>query len=51
MQWMPTGAHYMLQTRAAMQNNDLHLHFEGRYPEMKIANNVDRPTPEMKKAA
>ncbi len=49
MQWMHEGAHYMLQTRTAVLNNDLHLNFERWYPEMKIVSNVDRPAPRMKK--
>jgi len=51
MQWTHEGAHYMLQTRTAVLNNDLHLHFEPWYAELKIVNNVDRPAPRMKKAA
>jgi len=35
----------------AVLNNDLQLHFERWYPELKIVNNVDRPAPRMKKAA
>ncbi|WP_292991881.1 ISKra4 family transposase [Nitrosomonas sp.] len=51
MQWTHEGAHYMLQTRTAVLNNDLHLHFERWYPELKIVSNVDRPAPRMKKVA
>ena len=51
MQWTHAGAHYMLQTRTAVLNNDLHRHFERWYPELKMVNDVDRPVSRMKKAA
>ncbi len=32
MQWTPTGAHYLIQTRTEVLNNDLHKHFAKWYP-------------------
>ena len=40
MQWTPEGAHYLLQTRTAVLNDDLRNHFERWYPEMKITDNA-----------
>ncbi|MGD9108310.1 MAG: ISKra4 family transposase [Gammaproteobacteria bacterium] len=36
MQWTHEGAHYLLQTRTAVLNNDLQKHFERWYPGLKI---------------
>lgn len=36
MQWTLKGAHYLLQTRTAVLNNDLHKNFKRWYPEFKI---------------
>ena len=39
MQWTHEGAHYILQTRTAVLNNDLKKHFERWYPGLKISDN------------
>jgi hypothetical protein len=36
MQWSPTGAHYLLQTRTATLNGDLPKYFERWYPGLNI---------------
>ena len=36
MQWSPTGAHYLLQTRTVVLNGELRDHFEEWYPELKV---------------
>lgn len=51
MQWSPEGAHYLLQTRTAVLNNELRNHFEDWYPELKIKNAAQIPSSDMKKAA
>ncbi len=51
MQWTHLGAHYMLQTRTAVLNNDLHCHFERWYPGLKIEKNAERPASMLKMAA
>lgn len=45
------GAHYLLQTRIAVLNNNLHRHFERWYPGLKIEKNVERPALMLKIAA
>lgn len=32
MQWTPTGAHYILQTRTAVLNDELQEHFSRWFP-------------------
>jgi hypothetical protein len=51
MQWTHEGAHYLLQTRTAVLNNDLHRHFERWYPGLKIENSVEGPASTLKLAA
>ncbi len=51
MQWACAGAHYMLQTRTAVLNNDLHRHFERWYPGLKIEKNAEKPASRLKIAA
>lgn len=51
MQWTHKGAHFLLQTRTAVLNNDLHRHFERWYPGLKIEKNAERPTSILKMAA
>jgi len=51
MQWTYVGAHYMLQTRTAVLNNDLHRHFEHWYPGLKIEKYAKRPASMLKMAA
>ena len=51
MQWKHQGAHYMLQTRTAVLNNDLHRHFERWYPGLKIEKNAEGPVSILKMAA
>jgi len=36
MQWTHQGAHYLIQTRTAVLNGDLHKTFEQWYPALKI---------------
>ncbi len=36
MQWTQQGAHYLLQTRTAVLNEELGTSFERWYPELKI---------------
>jgi len=49
MQWTPKGAHYILQTRTAVLNNDLHKHFERWFPGLNIGNTVEAKPIEMRK--
>jgi hypothetical protein len=51
MQWTHEGAHYLLPTRTAVLNNDLHRHFERWYPGLKVENDVERPASTLKLAA
>jgi len=51
MQWSPIGAHYLLQTRTAVLNDDLPHHFERWYPGLKISNDNDRVSEGLIKAA
>ena len=51
MQWTHEGAHYLLQTRTAVLNNDLHRHFERWYPGLKIENSVEGRESTLKLAA
>ena len=37
MQWTQQGAHYLLQTRTAVLNEELYDHFERWYPCLKIS--------------
>ena len=39
MQWTHEGAHYILQTRTAVLNNDLKKHFKRWYPGLNICDN------------
>ena len=39
MQWTHEGAHYILQTRTTVLNNDLKTHFERWYPGLNICDN------------
>jgi hypothetical protein len=41
MQWTPIGAHYLLQTRAAVLNDELHEHFSRWFPGFNIKNHQD----------
>ncbi len=36
MQWSPTSAHYLLQTRTAVLNGKLRDYFEQWHPELKV---------------
>jgi len=51
MQWTHEGAHYLLQTRTAVLNNELHDHFERWHPGLKIEKKAERLEPTMKMAA
>lgn len=51
MQWSPTGAHYILQTRTAVLNGELRAHFEGWHPTMKAGTNGCESTMPLQKAA
>jgi hypothetical protein len=51
MQWSSIGAHYLLQTRTAALNGDLPKHFEHWYPGLKIGNEHEMKSEELKKAA
>lgn len=50
MQWTYEGAHYLLQTRVAVLNNDLHEYFERWYPSFSINAQDKTLTPELQKA-
>jgi len=50
-QWTHKGVHYLLQTRTAVLNNDLHRHFERWYPGLKIEKNAEGPASILKMAA
>ncbi|CBJ81732.1 hypothetical protein XBJ2_1340002 [Xenorhabdus bovienii str. Jollieti] len=41
MQWSQQGAHYLLQTRTAVLNNDLKTRFEHWYPGIKLSKETD----------
>ncbi|ETS30253.1 hypothetical protein PTE_03592 [Photorhabdus khanii NC19] len=41
MQWSQQGAHYLLQTRIAVLNNDLKTRFEHWYPGIKLSEETD----------
>ncbi len=51
MQWTHEGAHYLLQTRTAVLNDELNDHFERWYPGLKIGDKAERREPAMKIAA
>lgn len=51
MQWSHEGAHYLIQTRTATLNNELHQHFAKWYPGFKVKNNTQKPAPNMEKVA
>ncbi|MBL4867727.1 MAG: hypothetical protein JKY67_15270 [Pseudomonadales bacterium] len=51
MQWTHQGAHYLLQTRAAVLNNDLKDHFERWYPGLKIGDSSEGVNEEVREAA
>ena len=51
MQWTHEGAHYLLQTRTAVLNDELHDHFERWYPGLKIEKKAERLESTMKMAA
>jgi len=42
MQWTHTGAHYLLQTRTAVLNDELHEHFGRWFPGFNIKNDKDK---------
>ncbi len=50
MQWTYTGAHYLIQTRTAVLNDELHEHFSRWFPGFNIKNHQDACV-EMRKAA
>jgi len=50
MQWTHEGAHYLIQTRTAVLNNELHGHFERWFPGFNIKNQRDASVV-MRKAA
>ena len=50
MQWTYTGAHYLIQTRTAVLNDELDEHFSRWFPGFNIKNHQDALV-EMKKAA
>ena len=50
MQWTHIGAHYLLQTRTAVLNNELHEHFSRWFQGFNIKNHKDVGA-EIKKAA
>lgn len=49
MQWTQQGAHYLLQTRTAVLNDELYECFERWYPELKIVNNAKKTAYEITK--
>lgn len=51
MQWTHLSAHYMLQTRTAVLNNELQGHFARWYPGFNIENDVPTAAVGLKKAA
>jgi hypothetical protein len=51
MQWTYEGAHYLLQTKTAMLNAELHKHFEQWFPGFGINNHTPKSVVEMGKAA
>ena len=51
MQWSPTGAHYLLQTRTAVLNGELRGHFEEWHPDLKVGRKALESNLEMPKAA
>ena len=51
MQWSHEGAHYIIQTRTATLNNELHEHFSKWYPGFKVKNNVQKLGVHMEKVA
>ncbi len=51
MQWSPTGAHYLLQTRTAVLNGELRDYFEEWHPELKLGEKALEPRLERQKAA
>ena len=51
MQWTHQGAHYLLQTRAAVLNGELKDHFERWYPGLKIDDSSEGVDEEVREAA
>jgi len=51
MQWSPEGAHYLLQTRTAVLNDELRCLFEGWYPGMKTKSRRAESAVDMSMAA
>ena len=51
MQWSSQGAHYLLQTRTAALNGDLPNYFERWYPGLKISQDDEMISEQLKKAA
>ncbi len=51
MQWSPEGAHYLLQTRTAVLNEELIGHFEEWYPAMKDTSRNPEPVVDTPMAA
>ena len=51
MQWTYEGAHYLLQTRTAVLNDELHEHFERWFPGFGINNHAPKSVVAMRKAA
>ena len=51
MQWTQQGAHYLLQTRTAVLNDELGKHFERWYPGLKIGIESKKQSITFQKAA
>ena len=51
MQWTQQGAHYLLQTRTAVLNEELGKHFERWYPGLKIGSEGNKQPIKLQKAA
>ena len=51
MQWTQQGAHYLLQTRTAVLNEELGKHFERWYPGLNIESEVKKQPVKLQKAA
>ena len=51
MQWTHIGAHYLLQTRTAVLNDELHEHFSRWFPGFNIKNRDSDTFSEIKKIA
>ena len=51
MQWSPTGAHYLLQTRTAVLNGELRGYFEEWHTELKVGRKALESNLEIQTAA